>query len=440
MSSTDAGSIQPDMPDSIALGELAIAASAIGSPITIFYRYFSADVLSAVWRFYLRLVGPQRVHHVGRESDVRQLRMGTEGFRLVLVSRPRLYSAVAWAVLLETNSPSAKPAIFCPFPDGDPDEDPAISLVLHGRREESDRVFDYLRARDQLDHKEQPFQYSERVALDDAIKNAVEQSLQRRRDRQVVYNLIAGEDALRSLSIKGGTEQSLYHSIESYRRVHALLQSPVVRAADEPFDPLARDMVNRANTYLKFRKDTTPLDPRLARLDGAAGNNTSSPGADRAQRITRRELADLGNTRGKTVIRLIQYLLGHQGGCNIFYHLAASKDGCAPGDWPTKVPGELAKMLETWSEKQVRTHFHRLFTLNLITAEKTADNGRWQYDVPETLVDGYSPFNSLPKPEDLFAALRTASTAGCADGADMADLPAACPNTGADPTRDGTGV
>ena len=394
---------QRDIPDSIALGELAIAACAAGCPMTIVYRYFAADVLSALWRFHLRHVGPQKVHHVGREHDVRQLETGAENFQLVLVSRPRLYSAVAWAVLLRVGFPGARPAIFCQFPDCDPDEDPAVTLVLHGRGEESEKVSDYLRAHDCSDGEQRSFQFSGPMVVDPVVERAIENSLQRRRDRQVVRNLIAGECVLRSSSSPRGATESFQGSIEPYRRVYELLQRPVVRATDEPFDPLTRDMVNRANAYLMFQRTSMQKNPRRARLDGSDRNSDGGDRTQRERRITRRELADLGNTKGRTVRRLIECLLGRDDGYRVFRGLGGPNASRKHESWPSRDPKELAKLLIPWSEKQVRDHFHRLYQLNLITAERAGANKPWQYDVPETLVDGDSVFRRLPRPETLSA-------------------------------------
>ncbi|HEX9597627.1 MAG TPA: hypothetical protein VF982_12155, partial [Anaerolineales bacterium] len=62
---------------------------------------------------------------------------------------------------------------------------------------------------------------------------------------------------------------------------------------DEFFDPLVLAMVRRANVYLVMKANAQEM--KKARADAVA---------DQGQElctITRREIADLGNTRGKTV-------------------------------------------------------------------------------------------------------------------------------------------
>lgn len=400
MSRTNENNSEPRMPDSIALGELAIAASRVGFPMTIFYRYFPADVLGALWQFHLRGVGPKRVQHVGRERDVRQLEAREEHLKLVLVSRPRLYQTVAWAAVLRTST-TARPAIFCKFPDCAPDEDPAVTLVLHGRQDESDKVANYLGAHGLLDHEQ--LQFSDRVVFDQVVDRAVESTLQRRRDRQAVRGLLAGEFVLRSISRPPDAVQCSRDAFSEYRRVYDLLQSPVVRATEEHFDPLARDMVNRANAYLMLRQTSVQPDVRVARNDDSGGNNKRKDLPEQECKITRRELTDLGNTKGLTVRRLIKFLLDEENGLDTFCGLAAARQSRKYESWPSRDPKSLARLLTPWSQKQVRDHFHRLYQLNLITAKRAGGNKPWQYAIPETLVDGDSVFRRLPRPETLFA-------------------------------------
>lgn len=432
MSLTNSNDSNSQMPDSIALGELAIAASRIGFPMTIFYRYFPADVSGGLWQFYLRHLGPESVHCVGRERDVKQLETGKKDVQLVLIVQPRLYRAVAWALILRASRTEARPAIFCKFPGCDPDEDPAVTLVLHGRQGESEKVADYLAARSLLDREEQPKQFSGPVVFDQVVERALDQSLQHRRDRKAVRSLIAGEIALNATSRPPGATQCARVSVDAYRRVYGLLQRPVVRAMDEPFDPLARDMVNRANAYLLFRQASTQQDERHARDDPSDANDKSDDRPEQERKITRRELTDLGNTKGKTVRGLMEFLLDLKEGLDIFCHLGVTSPHRKDESWPSRDPESLARLLIPWSQKQVRDHFHRLYQQDLITAKRAGANKPWQYDVPETLVDGHSAFRRLPRPESLFSGDSSLVPQAPAPLPVTAQLPVNCPNLRAD--------
>jgi len=160
-------------------------------------------------------------------------------------------------------------------------------------------------------------------------------------------------------------------------------------------------MVNRANVYLHLRRESTS---RPARLISPGEGRTDVEEADGDRRITRRELANLGNTRGRTVLALISQLLTRDDGSRMFWGLGVVDNACRRLDeWPSREPRVLAKMLTAWSEKQVRNHFHRLYEMELITARQDSANRPWQYEVPETIVDSEAAFRRLPKPEDLQA-------------------------------------
>jgi hypothetical protein len=67
-------------------------------------------------------------------------------------------------------------------------------------------------------------------------------------------------------------------------------------------------------------------------------------------------------------------------------------------DWRT-----LARMLRSWSVKQVRTHFKALRKGGLISGERDSRNAPWRYRLPEELSMSSSPFRSLPPANELFS-------------------------------------
>ena len=188
----------PAKPDSVAIGELAIAASAAGYPMTVMYRYFGADVLGALWHRHLQDVGPNRGLHVRCERHLRQIETLVEQLDLILVSRPRLYMPVVWTVLLRAQGTLARPAIFCQFADRDPDDDPGATVVIHGRHGEPEKISHYLAKHRSSALRPLASRIIESVSFDPIMLDMVHASLPRQRDRNIVRSLLAGECILRS--------------------------------------------------------------------------------------------------------------------------------------------------------------------------------------------------------------------------------------------------
>ncbi len=416
-------------PDSVAIGELAIAAGAAGFPITVAYRYFGAHLLTELWRYHFEQVESKFALHIRRDRDLRRVKEGGKDLQAIFVSRSQLYLPVAWTVLLHPKTASPRPAIFCQFADHrDPEEDPAATLVLHGRHGEPSRVATYLAASKPTSLKDLSKELKGSIALDATLAAAIDESLSRPRDRQAVRSLLIGQCVMQH-------PPALGVSIDHYSAVYSLVQSPILRPSDEPFDPLARDMVHRANAYLALKQSPPAARIRQARLATPTkdGDHTDHDSPDR--RLTRRELTNLGNPRGAAVQKLLKHLLDCDEGYRIFRTLGIY--GC-PSDgkeWRTHDSKAVAKFLIPWSEKQVRDHFHRLYQAELITARRDADNGPWRYDIPETLTDASSAFRKLPPPEKLWAAPQP-SPAPSAPQPGLPGSPAVCPEGRADGTND----
>mgnify|MGYP002626140986 CR=1 FL=1 len=173
-----------------------------------------------------------------------------------------------------------------------------------------------------------------------------------------------------------------------------MLQSELVSPCEDGFDPLCVDMVNRANVYLaiKFGQDAeNPFPPserdhRRLRQDGGC----------RGELVTRREIADLGNTNSKLVWELVVHLKQKEGGIDDCTKLGLIRRRPSVTHWRDSDARSLARQLRGWSAKQVRTQFERLHREGLITAERTADNGPWWYALPEQLTAAKPAFANLP--------------------------------------------
>jgi hypothetical protein len=145
-------------------------------------------------------------------------------------------------------------------------------------------------------------------------------------------------------------------------------------------------LVARANVYLSVRPDANQV-----------------AGGQSKQLITRREVADLYNSRSRITRRLVERLRQMPGGYGQFRRLGLL--GHPPGEpaWHSSPIDALLAALRPWSLKQVRTHFGRLQRDGFLTAIREHGNGPWRYRLPEELAAVSSPFRSLPRIERMAA-------------------------------------
>lgn len=414
-------------PTSVRLGELALAASSAGFVLALNYRYFPPAVLSDLWRYHMAVVGADQVVQVHRTWDLKKLVDRKCQPRLVLVTDAALRGTVAWRLNLEAareaDAGMCRPALFCCYGSRDPEEDPGPSLVLSGHPEEVREIVAFLQAAPGnagLTRKG----CAKNVRFDPALERLLQTHLQRHRDREVLRALLAGACE----ELRPADQPELIVPALAYSEIHALLRKASARSVEEPFDPLAVAMVNRANLYLQMLSASTDTGSRVARSDHA--RTLGAAREARLRTITRRELADLGHIRGPLVSNLVQFLQARPDGWKTFRQLGLAVRQPDGETWPAQTIGELAKMLRSWSEKQVRVHFHRLFLQGLITAERAADNGPWLYSLPESLSDPRSAFRDLPEP-DILARATAASLPVAADAPEgPPDLPDAGPAAG----------
>jgi hypothetical protein len=188
-------------------------------------------------------------------------------------------------------------------------------------------------------------------------------------------------------------------SLQDYGLARQLLCSPVVAPADEVFDPIAVNMVNRANVYLSVKYAPDPVDQNPFYADDYAQMHRRG-GIPKRELVTRREIVDLGNIRSRTVRGLVKYLRGQPDGHERFRQMGLRRRTSAD-QWCRSTTKDLVSRLHLWTPKQVRTHFDRLRKENLITAERENANGPWYYGLPEQLSNVNSHFRSLPTPEEL---------------------------------------
>jgi len=221
------------------------------------------------------------------------------------------------------------------------------------------------------------------------------------RERMVLRGLLIGARLLRGVSEEDANEGPLEVSDADYDFVRAYLRSSIIGTVDDPCDSLAIDMVSRANVYLgvKYGNDSSErnpfYEPEQSHLRQTADARTPLP------LITRREIADLGNTRSGVVRRFIEYLKRVDDGYDRYARLGLSADTPDPSIWRQLPVASLASLLRSWSVKQVRTHFDRLQQSGLIEAERLQANGPWLYALPEELAATGNGFRQLPRANDL---------------------------------------
>lgn len=411
-------------PDSIRIGEVAIAASAAGYPMTVKFKEFPAVHLVAVWRYHAERLGPHRSIHVSSAKDLRRMERSLDQLRLILVSQAPLYLKIVWSIALASTA-SPPPTIFSTWVDCDRAEDPSTSIVMHPRDGEDEKIAEFLNTQPAVDAPQAPSLSVGPVSLDPALVAALDRAISQPSARRAARSLLVGLYAL---------ERGAVNLQHVYTQLFEILHCPLLRTAEEPFDPIARDMVNRANVYLRAYSQGVKPPKRVARIDNAGGGGNKARDVD--YKITRRELVDLGIPRGRTVRELIERLLGTEDGYRQFVTMGLQHIVKDQQDWPVRDARALAKLLTSWSEKQVRTHFHRLHVNGLITARKVAANGAWEYQIPEVFGDMTSVFGQIPHPESLSDLIRPETESQAGRNAGVPGLPPASPNEAANQTKD----
>jgi hypothetical protein len=396
----------PPKPASVALSELAVTAGVVGSGITLCFDGFPAPALCQLWRYCIRYVGPDAVHHVRTQADVRKLAKVVNSVRLVVVYSPRLCTAASWVIQMSgvaSERRAAQPALFCTAERAEMDEAPGPALVLRGDDNDSVALAQWLSTTENEgpDWAAIPPELiiQRNPVLDATIltANSSPGGSGALRSRAVLQGLLAGATMTRAMEEAPVTTNPTT-SLEDYESVRRLLQSRIVAGVDEAFDPLAADMVSRANVYMDVRRTVGSNNP-------FGGSDMLIEDGQRPPRelVSRRELSDLGNVRSRMVRRMIEFLQQQPDGHERYRRLglvgrAPQRDG-----WRGAEINGLIARLRPWSSKQVRTHFDRLQRTGMIAAKREQPNGPWRYGLPEDLTRRSSAFGWLPSPQDITA-------------------------------------
>ncbi|MCA9124122.1 MAG: hypothetical protein H6822_30315 [Planctomycetaceae bacterium] len=387
-------------PASVALGELAIAAGVVGESLTI-TSGFAANTLCQIWKYYTQMLGAGNVIHVRSKRDLKDFAQRIASVRAVFVYAPRFYQDVAWQIhLAVAGAMSPRPPVFCGFQHDDPDLDPGFTLPLSNDERETTAVHNWVAG--QGEHRFVEIEYPSSVEHDARLESILQPSSFDRigldfREQRIVEALIEGAALLRSAANQDRND--LVATLGDYEFVRRLLCSPVVRPNRELCEPLAAEMMSRANVYLSVKLGSDRRNP--FRVPDDDGYRRSSNSALKRDAITRRELADLGNINSRMVATLIEYLQRADDGYARYLRMSCTGDPIAERGWRHLTPREVASSLKSWSSKQVRTHFDRLHQRGLVTAEREQMNGPLNYRLPEELENVGSPYSKLPALQSL---------------------------------------
>jgi hypothetical protein len=168
-------------------------------------------------------------------------------------------------------------------------------------------------------------------------------------------------------------------------------------------------MVNRANVFLELKQEAEFVHshPSLSNLGDPIHRQRGS--RTRHELVSRREVADLGNIKSRLVREIVGYLHQFSEGYQRYVRMGLVRQPPSTSLFSdTKLP-KLTSILRSWSPKQVRTQFQALRKSGLISGEREAGNGPWQYRLPEELEVSSSPFCTLPTVGEVFSDTCSAS-------------------------------
>ena len=403
----------PPKPSTVSLCELAIAAGLAGQSVAVHFQDFPAHVLCKVWQYSTNFAGPGEVRHVHNQSDIRKLPKACGNARLVLVHAEKLRTAVSWAVemasLADTEA-NSRPAIFSVSSPGSGEDDPGVALTLRANPAELSAVARWF-SLGQI-----PTLPNWQAIGDDVSVAPVsaltpilsprpehDPGVRRLREQDILRCLIVGTAVLRLLGQEAEQAvavEELILTTDDYEHVRRLLQSAQVVPADEVCDPLAKDMVDRANIFLQAKYAEPNAQDNPFNVDGADSPPGSGTNRDL---ITRREIADLGNVRSRVVRQLVEFVRRRNDGYERFQRMGLMRRPPPRDRWRNVETSALTACLRPWTAKQVRIHFDQLRRSGMITADRETANGPWRYALPEELQGRRDAYRRLPTAAELVA-------------------------------------
>ena len=414
----------------------------VGQPVGFIFRDFTPDVVSGIWARVARWFKPDQVTEVWTQVDVQRLRSRLHEVRVIFVFQSRksaqLANVLAWMIEQRRSCGIPLPAVMVIYDDS-VEENPGATILVSAKPEFSRAVGCWL-------HRtvNEPWPWSivaapiavpETHDLLDAIQEAATKDNipLALAELRLLAGILNGQ-LTRQIIETGG--KPVTADAATYEQILRHLSHPLLRQAAEPVDDLTRVMLRRANAYLSARAGVSVSRsvPVGARSSDASTNDARPKKSDsQPATITMVELVNLGNSRSKEFAMVLSALEKD--------NKALQDIGIALSEMTTAItvntrspPARLnpstvnLKRTTTWSFKQVRTRFERLRKGQLIEARRRADNGPYEYVLPDELLNDCSQFIKLPTVEHVRQALARRSETG------LPRQPGECPHGGSDRT------
>ncbi len=408
-------------PTTVELLILGMLGGVCGEPVSVRLQNYPPDIIGALQRLIRDHVPKQRVCEVFGPADLRRLKRNAWKFAVVLVYPTPGHSSTSLVTqwLLERCRRTRLPMAFLTGEQCDLEAPGAILRLGAGPAEivRLRALFAGITVPDPLVREfymgpwvpKIEVSFAELPALFDPTSEPLwtPRSL---RSLQTLRGLLAGHRLLRCLGDASADLRLISPGIDDYAGVCELLLRSRAGLPGELGDPILAAMIRRANLYIKYREEASrACEPVLAGRAGYSSLATmrqAHPDPARNRPIGLRELADLGNVRSSLSSRLIDSALlsGSQNtllGLGLIKRLPA---GMAPGALDRVA---IARLMVTWSMKQVRKRFDHLRREGFIDAERVpAGNGPWVIHLPEELKPLPGEFQGLPPVDRLAEACR----------------------------------
>ena len=429
-----------ELPNTVRLGQIAIAAGLAGRSLTSIYHDFPTTLLVELWRYYAQEVGEGEFVCIQSRRDLRKLSYaGTARVddssqktpRIVAVYDGKLLGKMGWTVAMDQlnvdEGVRVRPALFSVAATHDMGDTPGAILDLYASPTEESAIVSWHKHQKENDVKVEtlgdaaiPVKFPKPIdEICWPILSKVGVGLTRLRDCHVLRGLLAGACILNHF--RNENEDTLEKKRKPIPNpcwsppmttrpflicCRANWHGPPMRRTDE----LDVAMVTRENAYLDMLHSQKLKSEKPARIAGDETKKDKTAEVYRPREITRADLADLGNPNSMANRRLISFLIKQHQGKTKFSDLGLVRI-LSEEDWPESVTAtkqrvkQLADLLLEWHPKQVRTRFDRLLRDKLIAGRRRGANGPWEYTLPEELSGRRSAFMDLPKPAEIRAKL-----------------------------------
>ena len=370
------------VPALVELTSYAILGGAAGKPVSVTFRDFSPDLVSALWNYFDRSIGPAHVAQVWSQTDVRLVERQLGQLRLVLVypgqAKVRMSNVLEWMVENRRGGEQGLPSIFSVHHDAS-SETPGSTLVANGTPVVVQEVLNWLHAQESGEcnpllsggwrGESWPVVVCDRLIRAVHRAHADGESLSLR-DRRIVEGLVSGARLYRTIKSSTENGQAVEDRLEAhpddYATIRNLLTKPFLQNVHAPADDLTKVMVSRANLFLEMGANGSPSTAApLGARRGMVSTVDQSAQTHKQRSLSRNELADLGNPRSPILKDLIGKVVARHDGT-----LLDRLGLLSPEELVGRRVVEVLDKVTTWTYKKVRTRFERLRKEGLIEVKR----------------------------------------------------------------------